>query len=343
MSVERSHKQSVHPTIPLQPIREESPHGIEEPDPRPDESPLSHLPTRASTTDYAANPGARTTFATALLHPAQTALDVTVRTIARDGAIDELPATDEASLKAAVKSRSRTSGNSALHYASQRPNTDMLAHLLGYAGDDCNQVNNRGETPLHAAAQAGNLAAIDILLQHGANPLAMDDQGLTPLDHAVAEGHLPTSLKAAESGDGLALKLHQQLGGDLNARDEVQARTPLMLASDGGFRELVELLLSDPRVDRDAVDVHGQTAAHHAAVCGLGGPEKEKLMRTLIDAQLRFDAQDERGLTPTQLMRTNGDYALADKLEPLLSRRFPGYKPGTPDAPPPRRTGGFRR
>lgn len=46
-------------------------------------------------------------------------------------------------------------GNTALHYACREGYRD-LAVLLLEKGADASSVNNRGETPLHAAARKGN-------------------------------------------------------------------------------------------------------------------------------------------------------------------------------------------
>jgi ankyrin repeat protein len=39
-----------------------------------------------------------------------------------------------------------------------------------------------GATPLHYAVKAGFVGTIQVLLEHGADPNALDDRGRTPLD-----------------------------------------------------------------------------------------------------------------------------------------------------------------
>ena len=44
-------------------------------------------------------------------------------------------------------------------------------------------------TPLHSAAQHGDLSSVRHLLAAGANPNALDLQGMTPLAYAALRGH----------------------------------------------------------------------------------------------------------------------------------------------------------
>ncbi len=56
-------------------------------------------------------------------------------------------------------------------------------------GADVNAPNVTGRTALHAAAKAGFLRVIALLLEHGADPAAADAAGATPLSVALAAGH----------------------------------------------------------------------------------------------------------------------------------------------------------
>eukprot|EP01098_Paradermamoeba_levis_P002923 TRINITY_DN1382_c0_g2_i2.p1 TRINITY_DN1382_c0_g2~~TRINITY_DN1382_c0_g2_i2.p1 ORF type:complete len:117 (+),score=12.08 TRINITY_DN1382_c0_g2_i2:67-417(+) len=48
----------------------------------------------------------------------------------------------------------------------------------------------KGESPLHQAAQHGQLSVVQLLINKGANENALDSRGRTPLDRAMFTGHL---------------------------------------------------------------------------------------------------------------------------------------------------------
>lgn len=61
-------------------------------------------------------------------------------------------------------------------------------------GMDINQINAKGETPLHGAADRGSDLLVKFLVEHGAKMDAKTQKGLTPLDYAMGKnvfGQLP--------------------------------------------------------------------------------------------------------------------------------------------------------
>jgi len=50
-----------------------------------------------------------------------------------------------------------------------------------------------GLTPLHAAAAEGQNAAVTFLLEHGADPMALDDDSSTAINTALAQQHKDTA------------------------------------------------------------------------------------------------------------------------------------------------------
>eukprot|EP00742_Colponemidia_sp_Colp-10_P020412 GILJ01023782.1.p1 GENE.GILJ01023782.1~~GILJ01023782.1.p1 ORF type:complete len:390 (+),score=55.13 GILJ01023782.1:35-1171(+) len=58
------------------------------------------------------------------------------------------------------------------------------------AGSDLEARNEKRYTPLHLAAHFGNRAAIPILYNEGGNPLALTQEGCTPLHEAAFNGHV---------------------------------------------------------------------------------------------------------------------------------------------------------
>ena len=78
-------------------------------------------------------------------------------------------------------------GNTALHEACQKHTWDAKSiHWLLLDGADVYARNQKQETPLHLACKEIHKATeLEILLQFGANPHAVDSKGNTPLDNCV--------------------------------------------------------------------------------------------------------------------------------------------------------------
>ena len=116
--------------------------------------------------------------------------------------------------------------------------------------------------PLHVAVREGNLGAVSVLLDAGADPNARNRDETTPLLYA-----------AGQANDGLASVL-LKAGADVNARD-ASGRTPLVRAATAGHSDMARVLLSQPEAVLDAADTWGHTAlerarkAGHAAVASL--------------------------------------------------------------------------
>jgi cytohesin len=111
------------------------------------------------------------------------------------------------------------SGSTPLHAAAANPGRDnaLVVAALVDAGADVNaRTATTGESPLHAAAEYPQVARV--LLEHGANVHARDNDGRTPLHHAAN--------RAGASAEAIRLLL--RAGADPNARDN-NGRTPMHL------------------------------------------------------------------------------------------------------------------
>ncbi|MEP7293381.1 MAG: ankyrin repeat domain-containing protein [Chloroflexota bacterium] len=74
-----------------------------------------------------------------------------------------------------------------MFYPALSDNTE-IAQILFDAGADVN-AGEGGNTPLHGAAITGHVNVLRWLLDHDANPYAVDYEGKTPLDRAQANNH----------------------------------------------------------------------------------------------------------------------------------------------------------
>lgn len=99
-------------------------------------------------------------------------------------------------------------GNTALHMASAKGHLDVVKYLLtGYrnrasisAMATVNIYNNRGETPLHFAAENGYADIAEMLARFGADPRLPNQIGETALQWAEHTGHGATITEAVERG-----------------------------------------------------------------------------------------------------------------------------------------------
>jgi len=143
-----------------------------------------------------------------------------------------------------------------LHYAAEGlRKCAVISRLLLAAGADVNATDGDCRTPLHWAAEHGNVGAAAVLLGHGAHVNARDWMDRTPLHWATVGNSVgvPALLLA--------------YGADVNVRDRDRA-TPLHLIIVGDNAREVGALLLEQGVDLSARDVWGRTPLHTAASGG---------------------------------------------------------------------------
>ena len=151
-----------------------------------------------------------------------------------------------------------------LHYASFLGMHDIVEFLIVEHSQD---VSARGfdkkETPLHVALRQGHVDVAQLLLEHGADIEAQDDDKCTPL------------LLASQCGDVEVARILLERGADTEARDYMK-RTPLLLASEYGHEDVVRVLL-EHGADTEARDESGWSSLELASFHG-----NEELARVLL-------------------------------------------------------------
>ncbi|KAG9468250.1 hypothetical protein GDO78_023143 [Eleutherodactylus coqui] len=158
-----------------------------------------------------------------------------------------------------------------------------------------NQRDRAGRTLLAAAAHAGNLDAVRLMLSRGANLEATDEDGQTPLGLAAHQGHLSV----------VELLLER---GARHDHSDSRGWSPLRAAAWGGHTEVVESLLAfGAQPDTSGPD--GRTALRAAAWSGHEGPVK-----ALIRAGAEIDHADIEGRTPLMAAAYMGHCKVAEVL-----------------------------
>ena len=80
-------------------------------------------------------------------------------------------------------------GQTPLQFAAQAGDPALAQLLLDHGADLQAHRGWKGWTPLHWAAYRGRAAVVELLLARGADPLATDEDGQTPRDLALQHGH----------------------------------------------------------------------------------------------------------------------------------------------------------
>ncbi|KAI3894355.1 hypothetical protein MKX03_001746, partial [Papaver bracteatum] len=92
-------------------------------------------------------------------------------------------------IPAIVENTKNEDGRRVIHFAATGGKINILKYLIEDMRLDVDVKDGRGETPLSRAAIEGRLAAVEYLLEMGANPEIPDDSNISPLHHAAMKGH----------------------------------------------------------------------------------------------------------------------------------------------------------
>ncbi|SEN48320.1 hypothetical protein SAMN02800694_3573 [Luteibacter sp. UNCMF331Sha3.1] len=158
-------------------------------------------------------------------------------------------------------------------------------------GFDVDTRDHQGATALLRAAGAGQRDVAEHLLDAGADPATTAASGVTPLAAAVnARREAVVELLIARGVD-----VDQRLPGNTTA---------LMIAAALGYPDITDLLLA-AGADATAEDLHGHTALHAAAQYCFGSNDSLRARR-LLDAVIRKGADvnkaDKDGVTPLLIL-----------------------------------------
>lgn len=188
---------------------------------------------------------------------------------------------------------------------------------------------------LHAAAAAGDVAAIETAVRDGAGINAVDPRQRTPLhvaifrkQHEAARALLrlgadPDRLEfgrydiitiAAVANDTVALKIALDGGGNPRAITSIYDGTALIAAAHLGHAEVVRMLIA-AGAPLNHVNNLGWTALMEAIVLGDGGNTHTDTLDALVKAGADVNIADPAGVTPLEHARRRGYTAMAAILE----------------------------
>ncbi|KZV70939.1 ankyrin, partial [Peniophora sp. CONT] len=204
----------------------------------------------------------------------------------------------------AIVDNADAEGKLALHYAAYGGYLDVARLLLIHNGSDtaaaqCCARTSSGVTALNIAVGSVKFEMCCLLLEHGALVDDSDEDGWTPLHHAVYHGSLDIVRTCR-------LLLEH---GALTTDTDKNGLIPLHSAAQGGNLDVVRLFLTYAAPDDSdaaapqyrACDSFGQTALHLAAGCG-----HAEICKLLLDHGGLVDDTDENGWTPLHLAALGG-------------------------------------
>ncbi len=169
-----------------------------------------------------------------------------------------------------------------------------------------NTAYSRHVTAVLAATQGNHLDVVRLLIAHGANVNAQDDQYDSAFLLAGASGH--TEIVRATLAAGADLKSTNRYGG-----------TALIPACHHGHVDTVRLLLTTA-IDVNHVNRLGWTALLEAIILGDGGVAHTEIVRLLIAAHADVNLPDGQGVSPLQHALARKQTRIVDMLRAAGAR-----------------------
>lgn len=188
-----------------------------------------------------------------------------------------------------------------LHAAAQRGDVAAIQKIIAEK-TDLNGRDPYGRTPLHVATYARQREAIKLLAKAGA------DLGLLEHDRYDAV------TIAAVADDEETLRMLLALGASAKLTNSRYDGTALIAAAHLGHDGIVRQLIA-AGAPLDHVNNLHWTAVIEAVVLGDGGSRHQATLRALIDAGANLRLADRHGNTPLMLAKQRGFKVMVEMLE----------------------------
>lgn len=159
-------------------------------------------------------------------------------------------------------------------FAAEGGHADILRLLIAHHVDL--ETPSDGQFPIHQAAWCGHEKVVELLLQNGADPDPVNDNGVTPL-WLAAQGGYDEIVGMILERDSPDKKI------DVDVEWKTKERRPLHQAARYGHLKVSRLLLAKG-ADYDPVDSEGITPLWYAARNG-----NAELIRELLEAGAKVD------------------------------------------------------
>uniref|UniRef100_A0A915B4I0 Inversin n=2 Tax=Parascaris univalens TaxID=6257 RepID=A0A915B4I0_PARUN len=179
-------------------------------------------------------------------------------------------------------------GRTALHLAIMSCNSTVVDVMLNELGCTPETFDNDARTPLHYAAQRGQLEIVEKLLAGNARNATRDCFGVSPAHYAAQGGYLRVVSRILASAGGT-----DQYDSD--------GRSCFMWAVIADQDEMVRHFLANFEPDRTYHDKYGYTALHHAAQVG-----SLRLVKLLVKEGWNIHDVDHASATPLHLAAGKG-------------------------------------